>query len=138
MIYLSTTQSLPVVATLKEKSPNLLTSNYTWVITNRDSFLSYTFSAENWGASYSNYYDGFTVSVGLPQALTGSNVVISAPEGQYDYTVYQTTNLYDLDLVSSLGVVETGILQIEGTYSEYTQSVFTASNTDTIVVFNGL
>lgn len=138
MIYLSTTQSSEVVATLKEKSPNLLTSNYTWVITNRDTFNSYTFSAQNWGASYSNYYDAFTVSVGLPQSLTGSNVKINAPEGQYDYMVYQTTNLYDLSLTTSLGVVETGILQILGTNSDYTQSVFTASNNDTIIVFNGL
>lgn len=138
MIYLSTTQSLPMVATLKEKSPDLLTSNYTFVIVNRDSLLSYTFSAQNWGASYSNYYDGFTVSVGSPQSLTGSNVRVNAPAGQYDYTAYQTTSQYDLGLTSSLGVVETGILQIEGTYSQYTQSVFTASNSDTIVVFTGL
>lgn len=115
-----------------------MTSNYTWVITNRDTFNSYTFSAQNWGASYSNYYDAFTVSVGLPQSLTGSNVKINAPEGQYDYMVYQTTNLYDLSLTTSLGVVETGILQILGTNSDYTQSVFTASNNDTIIVFNGL
>lgn len=127
-----------MIATLKEKSPNLLTSNYTWVISNRDSFDFYTFSCDNWGASYSNYYDGFTVSVGLPQSLTGSVAVINAPEGQYEYSVYQTTSKYDLGLTSSLGVVETGILIIEGTYSEYTQSVFTASNTDTILVFNGL
>lgn len=138
MIYLSTTQSSQVVATLKEKATNLLIDNYTWVIVNRDSFISYTFSADNWGASFSNYYDAFTVSVGLPQALTGSNVRINAPEGQYDYYAYQTTNKYDLGLTSLLGLCETGILQIEGTFSEFTQSVFTASNTDTIIVFDGL
>lgn len=123
---------------MKEKSPNLLTSYYTFVITNRDSFISYTFSAENWGASYSNYYDAFTVSVGTPQSLTGSAVMINVPEGQYDYTAYQTSAQYDLGLTSSLGVVETGILQVLGTNSNYTQSVFTQSNTDTIVVFNEL
>jgi hypothetical protein len=138
MIYLSTTQSLPVVATLKEKASNLLIDNYTWVIVNRDSFISYTFSAQNWGASMSNYYDGFTVSVGTPQSLTGSNVRIDAPAGQYDYYAYQTTSQYDLGLTSSLGLCESGILQIEGTFSEFTQSVFTASNTDTIIVFDGL
>ena len=127
-----------MIATLKEKSPNLLTSNYTWVISNRDSFITYTFSAQNWGASYSNYYDGFTVSVGLPQSLTGSNVKINVPAGQYEYIVYQTTNLYDINLTTNLGEVERGILVIEGTYSEYTQSVFTASNTDTIKVFDAL
>lgn len=115
-----------------------MTSNYTWVITNRDSFISYTFSALNWGASYSNYYDAFTVSVGTPVATTGSNVRIMAPEGQYDYVVWQTTNQYDILLSSKLAIVETGILQILGTYSNYTQSIFTASNTDTIVVFNEL
>lgn len=127
-----------MVATLKEKASNLTIDNYTFVIVNRDTFVSYTFSADNWGASYSNYYDAFTVSVGLPQALTGSNVRINAPEGQYDYYAYQTINKYDLSLASQIALCETGILQIEGTYSEYTQSVFTASNTDTIIVFDGL
>lgn len=127
-----------MVATLKEKSPDLFTSNYTWVISNRDSFLTYTFSCDDWSAGFSNYYDAFTVSIGLPISLTGSAATIDATPGQYDYTVYQTTSKYDLGLTSSLGIVETGILQIEGTYSEYTQSVYTASNTDTIRVFNGL
>jgi hypothetical protein len=108
------------------------------VISNRDSFITYTFSAQDWGASYSNYYDAFTVSVGTPQSLTGSAVKINAPAGQYEYIVYQTTNAYDLNLTTNLGEVERGILVIEGTYSEYTQSVFTASNVDTIQVFTGL
>lgn len=140
MIYLSTTQSTEIVATLKEKAYNLLSNNYTWVLTNRDSFDTYTFSCDNIGASYSNYYDSFSVSCAISSAsfLTGSAANLHAPQGQYDYTVYQVSNQYDLGLTSSLGVVETGILQIEGTYSEYTQSVFTASNTDTIAVFNGL
>lgn len=107
-------------------------------MSNRDSFTSYTFSCYNWGASYSNYYDAFTVSIGSPAGLTGLSATIDAPAGQYDYSVYQTTSQYDLGLTSSLGIVETGILQIEGTYSEYTQQVFTASNADTIAVFTGL
>lgn len=138
MIYLSTTQSSAIIATLKEKSPNLLTSYYTWILTNRDGFLSYTFSCDDWSSELSNYYDAFTVSVGTAQSLTGSTATINAPAGQYDYTVYQTTSRYDIGLTSSLGIVETGILQIEGTFSEYTQAVFTASNTDTIRIFNGL
>ncbi len=138
MIYLSTTQSRTIVATLKEKSPNLVSSNYTWVLLNRDSFISYTFSCDDYSALISNYYDAFTVSVGSPSSLTGSTATINAPAGQYDYTVYQTTSKYDLGLTSSLGIVETGILQIEGTYSEYTQQVYTASNADTIAVFTGL
>lgn len=131
MIYLSVTQSQEVVVTLKEKS-SLQNEYWTWNITNRDSFNQWTFSAEDF--SNSNYYNSFTVSIGPTLSATGS-VVLDAPAGQYDYRVYQTSTQWDLN-VEGLEIVESGVLIILGTQSE--QISFTASNDDTIRVFNEL
>lgn len=131
MLYLSTTQSKSIVATLKEKS-TLLTPFYTWRILNRDSQVETIFAPENF--SMSPYYDAFTVSIGTPSQATGSNVYIDVVQGQYDYFVYQTPTEYSLSMTDS--VVETGILQILGTGVNIAQ--FTQSDDDTIKIFNYL
>lgn len=131
MLYLSTTQSKSVVATLREKS-TLLNPYYTWRILNRDSQVETIFAPENY--SYSPYYDAFTISVGTPSTSTGSNVYIDVVQGQYDYMVYQTPTEYSLSMTDS--VVETGILQILGTGVSITQ--FTQSDDDQIKIFNYL
>ncbi len=123
-----------MITTLKEKSFNLLTNNYTWKLYNKDSHQEYIFSVED--HTTSDYYDAFTISVGTPSAATGSTVRINAPAGTYDYSIYQTTNPYDLNINNSLGLVEVGILTINGTYSA--QISFTQSDYDTIKVFNEL
>jgi hypothetical protein len=133
MIHLSVTQSSEVIATLREKASNLVNPYYTWKIVNKNSFDEYIFSADN--NTTSVYYDSFTLSVGTPSSLT-SSVTIDAVAGQYDYFVYEMNNNYDLDLNNSLGLVEMGIMMINGTYSDIIS--FTESNYDTIRVFNEL
>jgi len=122
-----------VIATLREKSSNIVNPYYTWKIVNKNSFDEYIFSADN--NSQSPYYDSFTMSVGTPSSLT-SSVVIYADAGQYDYFVYEMNTNWDLDLNSSLGLVEMGIMIISGTDSSPVS--FTESNYDTIRVFNEL
>ena len=134
MINLSATQSVEVIATLKEKSPNLLTTNYTWRLYNKDSHQEYVFSVED--HTNSPYYDAFTISVGTPSNATGSSVRINAPAGTYNYFVYQMTNPYDLNINNALAEVENGILTINGTSSPVIS--FTQSDDDVIRVFNEL
>ena len=128
MINLSITQSTEAILTLKEKG-NITVDNYTWNLYNKDSNLTYTFSCDNHSAS--PYYDAFTISIGTPQFLTGSSITFSAPAGTYDYTIYQMTNQYDLNIGNALYIVEYGIVTINGTSSE--AIVYTASNYDTII-----
>ena len=125
---------MEVITTLKEKSPNLFTTNYTWRLYNKDSHQEYIFSVED--HTNSNYYDAFTISVGTPSNATGSSVRLDAPAGTYDYFIYQTTNAYDLDINNALAQVENGILTINGTSSPVIS--FTQSDDDTIKVFNEL
>ena len=122
-----------MIATLREKASNLVNPYYTWKLVNKNSFDEYIFSADN--NTSSNYYDSFTVSIGLPVALT-SSVVIDAVPGQYDYFVYEMNTNYDLNINNSLGLVEMGMLMIIGTDSSVIS--FTESNDDTIRVFNEL
>lgn len=117
--------------TLGEKS----TSNnpyYTWKISNRNSFDEYIFAPDN--NSTSNYYDSFTISIGTPSVSTAS-VVINAVPGEYHYEIYESLTQYNLD-ITGLGMVESGLLIIQATFS--TPNAFTESNSDTIRVFNEL
>lgn len=123
-----------MIVTLKEKSPDFLTTNYTWRLYNKDSHQEYIFSVED--HSTSDYYDAFTMSVGTPSNATGSSVRLDAPAGTYDYFVYQTANAYDLNIANALAQVENGILTINATSSPVIS--FTQSDDDTIKVFNEL
>jgi hypothetical protein len=127
-----------VIATLKEKTSNLLNPYYVWKLVNRDSFEEYVIAPDDNSNSY--YYDSFTMSVGTPFVSTGADVIIDAVPGQYDYFVYEVSIEYDVDLTSIVGEVENGILIIEGNQSKISDTaiVFTASNSDTTKVFNEL
>lgn len=127
-----------MIATLKEKTSNLLNPYYVWKLVNRDSFEEYVIAPDDNSNSY--YYDSFTMSVGTPFVSTGADVIIDAVPGQYDYFVYEVSIEYDVDLTSIVGEVENGILIIEGNQSKISDTaiVFTASNSDTTKVFNEL
>lgn len=101
-----------IYLTLREKSTEL-NPNYTFKITHKESLYEYKFCAENF--SYSPYWDAFTISIGTGSATAG---YVDCDYGEYTYEVYETESQYDLGLTSSLGLVETGILIINPTYSE--------------------
>lgn len=133
MIVISTTQSNEMVLTLGD----IKTINepyYTFKLVNKTNFDEYIFSPDN--NSTSPYYDAFTLSVGTISTLTGSNVTLNLNTGEYNYFVYEKSTPYDLLITTSDRVVEVGIMNVEGTQSDFIS--FTASDDDTIISFNEL
>jgi hypothetical protein len=118
---------------LREKAINQVNNYYTWKISNRNTYDEYIFSPDN--NSLSPYYDSFTLSIGTQTSLT-SSVILDCPIGEYHYSIYEMSSQYNLDINMSLGVIEVGLLIIEGTSSEIIS--FTESNDDTVKVFNEL
>ena len=131
MIYLSTTQSSEVII-IPQKILNSPTNYYNFNIISADGFYQYQFAPQNW--STSPYYLGFTISVGTPSSLTGSNVTLDLENGEYTYIVSRTTTEYDL--VISNNIIDNGILIVLGTSSFPTP--YTQSDDDTIKIYNRL
>ena len=122
MIYLSNTQSSTVTVTLYENCKNIYNPYFLWQITDKSSFNSILFTADD--HSYSPYYfNQFTFSVvsitGTTTPYGSTNGTIYTNTGTYDYKVYEMANQYDLDIKNAVGLVEEGILTIAGSYSSY-------------------
>lgn len=138
MIYISTTQSLPIRTTSVQNRIVLATNSfYTWVLNSSDNLREYVFAPDDF--STSAYYSAFTISTAFPSPPGGysetASVVLNLQPGEYRYRIHQTEFQYDLGLTSSYGVIEEGILISLGTYSP--PNYYTASNDDIIRVFRG-
>jgi len=132
MIYISTTQSSKVVVTLNDLVSLTQSAYFTWKILSKNSLEETIFEADDF--SISPYYNSFTLSVGTLSSLTGSNVTLDIEQGEYEYTIYQTSNQYSL---STDGLVlERGLMICLGTGS--VDSTFTESNDDTVRVSTDL
>jgi hypothetical protein len=75
------------------------------------------------------YWNSFTISIATPVGLTAG--IINANSGEWTYNVYQMAKPYDLHLNNSLGLVETGICIVNGTYSSNESYTGTMNNTIT-------
>jgi len=128
MLYLKANSTEKLTVTGRE----LLSSIYhylTFEIINKDTRVKTIFSATN--SSTSPYYDQYYVGV-YQDGENLSKGVLNVRPGQYHYNIYEmATQSNDLSL--SLGIVENGILEILGTYSNGT--VFVNPN-DTVKIFN--
>ena len=101
-----------VVVTLYEKSQNLFNPQYTWQIVNKTTKdTTYFYAVDNSVAPY--YWNSFTISVASQSGLTAG--IINNPAGEYEYTVYEMPDAYNLNIASASGIVEVGILKIAGT-----------------------
>jgi len=121
MIYIDPNTSSNVTVTLREKA-NGLNPYYTWVLIDKESKLTYTYSADNF--SNSPYFDSFTFTNGVGSPTAG---YIPLSGGEYEYEVYEKTLQYDLNISVNDNLVERGILIIGNTYSniqQYTQSTY--------------
>lgn len=113
MIYLqSGTNS--IVLTLYEKSVQTQ-PYYTFQLVRKGSFDEVVFYQND--SSYAPWYwNQFVVSVGTISGPTQGNIVLYP--GEYTYNVYEMSASYSLSYTQSIGLVETGILIMEGTYSQ--------------------
>jgi len=130
MLYLSYTGSTAITVTLYEKCSNQVNPYFTWKIVDKDSNYEYVFTADDFSTS-PWYWNRFTISIASPEGLTAG--IIDVPAGQYMYEIYEMSNPYDLNLNNSIGMIETGLITINPTYSlpqTYTYS------TNTTVVYN--
>lgn len=129
MIYLNNYGSKNIVVTLAAKTI-AATPSYIWNLNDADTNINYNFCADDTSPAPWNYNQfSFSVITGATQGLTAG--IISAPIGQFGYTVYETNYPYDLNIASASGIVETGILLIEGTASP----ISTYNNTNQIPTY---
>lgn len=118
MLYLNIGSQSDIIVTLQERTTNYVNPFYVWDIEGSDhihyQFCSDDISTRPW------YYNEFLLTV-IPGATYGATAgIISADQGQYYYTVY-LTDQYNLNIASASNVVETGIMNIIGTYSQRAQ-----------------
>lgn len=120
--------------TLYEKCSNITNPYFTFQIKAKDSLNVYTFTTQDY--SYAPYYwNVFTFSVSSTQSgLTAG--IVQAPYGEYNYTVYEMANQYDLNVSNAINTIERGIWVINPTYS--TTTMFTQSDENTITIFKSI
>jgi hypothetical protein len=132
MIYLNQFgNTLLKLSNLYDRCQNQVNPYFTWVIKEKQSQLSATFSAMDF-SQVPMYWNTFTVSVS-PTFSSGTNSIIQALPGQYDYTVYEMANPYDLNINNAVGVVNYGIIVMAATYSPIT--TYTQSSVTTNIVY---
>ena len=136
MIALNFGTNSNVITTLYESSSNITNPEYTFSIINKDSKVETIFypgkdnSLEPW------YYNSFTISVATYSGLTSS--IIEYIVGEYEYTVYEMPDAYNLNIASASNIVERGILNIYGTSSGVSGLPEYLNTNDTIPVFRGV
>ena len=131
MIYLSTGTNT-ITLTLAEKTINN-PAYYTFLLQRKGTFEEVIFTNDDnsWAPQYWNQ---FTVSVGNTIGLTAG--LIYANSGEWTYTVYEMNNPYDLNLIDSVQVLETGICIISATYTP--NNSYTGTNNDTLKYYKNL
>lgn len=119
MIHLTKGQTNSIILTLTEKQL-LVNPNYLFVFTNRSSNLQVKFVKLN-AADVSEYKDRYNEFSIVTNTYFGSSL-----NGQYVYNVYEQISTSNTD-PTGLNLLETGILELDGTGISYTQY----STTDT-------
>lgn len=139
MIYLSNTATSSVTVTLYENCRNLVNPYFTWTLIKKGSLEVIIFYQDD-SSPAPYYYNSFTLSVstasmsptyswntiqynwntfdytwGNTTGLTAG--IIPVYPGEYNYCVYEMTDPYILSTQSAVGLVESGILIVEGTQS---------------------
>lgn len=131
MIYLNPGTN-SITLTLYEKSTQTQ-PYYTFQLIRKGSFDEIVFTQDD--NSYAPFYwSSFTVSVGTISGLTQGEIVASP--GEYTYNVYEMTQPYNLSYTQSVGLVETGILIITGTYTP--DSEYSGNDDSTIIYYKNI
>ena len=119
MIHLTKGQTNSIILTLTEKQL-LSNPNYLFVFTNRSSTLQVKFVQLN-AADISLYKDRYNEFNIVTNTYFGSSL-----NGQYVYSIYEQASTSNTN-PAGLNLLETGILELDGTGISYTQY----STTDT-------
>ena len=102
---------------------------YTWQIVRKGTFDEVVFYQDD--SSYAPFYwSSFTISVGTVSGLTQGQIVASF--GEWTYNIWEMTTPYNLSYTQSVGLVETGILIINGTYTPDTEY---SGNDDSQIIY---
>ncbi|MGB5050822.1 MAG: hypothetical protein WBO46_17895 [Caldilineaceae bacterium] len=138
MLYLTIGSASQLNVTLYENCTNTTNPYFAWSITDCDTNVSYVFTNQD-NSPAPEYFNRFTFSVvtGATYGLTAG--IIPCSSGQFVYNIYEMTTQYDLDISNAVpninsadGIVETGILNVIGTYS---QNIITFTQSQNIIVF---
>lgn len=131
MIYL-TTGTNSVTITPYEKSTQIQ-PYYTWQLTRKGTFDEVVFYQDD--SSYAPWiWSSFTISVGTISGLTQGRIV--ANPGEWTYNVWEMTTPYNLSYTQSIGLVESGILIISGTYASDTE--YTGNDDSQIIYYKNM
>lgn len=131
MIYLNPGVNT-ITLTLYEKSSQS-SPYYTFQIIRKGTFDT-TIFYNNDNSPVPYYWNSFTVSVQNYEGLTAG--IINVSSGEYTYNVYEMPEPYLLTLTASYGLVETGILIVNGTYSS--NQSYIGTDDDTIVYYKNM
>jgi len=131
MIYLNPGTN-SITLTLYEKSVQTQ-PYYTFQLIRKGSFDEVIFYQDD--TSYAPWYwNEFSISLGTVSGLTQGQIVASF--GEYTYNVYEMTTPYNLSYTQSVGLVETGILIITGTFTPDTE--YNGNDDSTIVYYRNI
>jgi hypothetical protein len=131
MIYLNPGTN-SITLTLYEKSVQTQ-PYYTFQLIRKGSFDEVVFYQDD--TSFAPWYwNEFSVYLGTFSGLTQGQIVASF--GEYTYNVYEMTTPYNLSYTQSVGLVETGILIITGTYTPDTE--YSGNDDATIVYYRNI
>jgi len=131
MIYLNNGVNV-ITVTPYEKSTQTQ-PYYTWQIIRKGTFDEVVFYQDD--SSYAPFYwSSFTISVGTVSGLTQGQIV--ANFGEWTYNIWEMTTPYNLSYTQSIGLVETGILIINGTYTPDTE--YTGNDDSQIIYYKNI
>jgi len=132
MLIISATGSTNVYVTLYENCQNIYNPYFTWVINRKGSNDTVYFTNDD--LSYAPYYwNEFQITPATNSNYGLTQGIIPLIPGEYVYNIWETTDQYDLNLTTGVGIVETGILIYDGIPSVTPD--FTLNNNQVIPVF---
>lgn len=119
-----------VTVTLYEYCQNLVNPYFTWELTKKGTFDQVIFYQDD-HSQIPYYFNSFTISVATFSGLTQG--IININPGEYVYNIYEMPDKYNLITASAVGLVETGLLILNATFS--TIMSYTQSDTDVIKAY---
>lgn len=116
MLIVGATGSSDLVVTLYEYTSNKVNPYFTWNIYRKGSNDTITFTADDVSVA-PWYFNEFIITVAT-DTIGLTSGVIPIVEGEWEYTVYEMVNQYDLNINNAIGVCETGLLVCGLVYSK--------------------